>query len=49
MTIMMRMTEGERREMGAAGRAHIQANYSLEVSMARWMALYNEILKDVSI
>jgi len=44
MMKMMSLPEAERRAMGRAGRAHIEANYSLERVVDQWEALYRELL-----
>ena len=45
MVKMMTLPEAERRAMGRAGRAHIEANYSLERVVDQWEALYQELLQ----
>ncbi len=42
---MMALSEAERRAMGRAGRAHIEANYSLERVVDQWEELYRELLQ----
>ncbi|MBT9173924.1 MAG: N-acetyl-alpha-D-glucosaminyl L-malate synthase [Syntrophomonadaceae bacterium] len=45
---MLRLTElpeTERKRMGEAGRAHIEAHYSLERVVDRWEELYKELLQ----
>ena len=45
MVKMMALSEAERRAMGRAGRAHIEANYSLERVVDQWEELYRELLQ----
>jgi len=45
MVKMMALLEAERRAMGRAGRAHIEANYSLELVVDYWERLYRELLQ----
>jgi len=45
MVKMMALPEAERRAMGRAGRAHIEANYSLERVVDHWEGLYHELLQ----
>jgi len=45
MVKMMSLPEAERRAMGRAGRAHIEANYSLERVVDQWEALYRQLLQ----
>jgi len=45
MVKMMALSEAERRAMGEAGRAYIEANYSLEHVVDQWEALYMELLQ----
>jgi len=45
MMKMMALPEAERRAMGRAGRAHIEANYSLERVVDQWEGLYRELLQ----
>ena len=45
MMKMMALPEAERRAMGRAGRAHIEANYSLERVVDQWEELYRELLQ----
>lgn len=45
MAKMMALSEAERRAMGKAGRAYIEANYSLEHVVDQWEALYMEHLQ----
>ena len=45
MMKMMSLPEAERRAMGRAGRAHIEANYSLERVVDQWEELYRELLQ----
>jgi len=45
MEKMMALSEAERRAMGKAGRAYIEANYSLEHVVDQWEALYMEHLQ----
>jgi len=42
---MMALPEVERQAMGQAGRAHIEANYSLDRVVDQWEALYQELLQ----
>ncbi|TDA69489.1 MAG: glycosyltransferase [Clostridia bacterium] len=42
---MMAIPEAERKVMGQAGRAHIEANYSLDRVVDRWDELYENLLK----
>ena len=42
---MMALPKAERRAMGKAGRAHIQANYSLERVVDQWEELYRQLLQ----
>ena len=44
MMKMMSLPEAERQAMGRAGRAYIEANYSLEHVVDQWEALYKELL-----
>jgi len=44
MMKMMALSEAERQAMGEAGRAHIEANYSLERVVDQWEALYKNLL-----
>lgn len=44
MEKMMALPEAERKVMGQAGRAHIEANYSLDRVVDQWEALYLEML-----
>jgi glycosyltransferase involved in cell wall biosynthesis len=44
MRKLMALPAGERRKMGARGRDHIAAHYSLEAMAERWIALYRELL-----
>ena len=41
---IMAMPEEERKRMGEAGRAHVEANYSLEHVVSLWEELYTELL-----
>ncbi len=45
MEKMMALSDEERFEMGKAGRAHIEANYSLERVVDQWEELYKELLQ----
>ena len=45
MMKMMALPEAERQAMGRAGRAHIEANYSLERVVDQWEGLYRELLQ----
>ena len=45
MMKMMSLPEAERQAMGRAGRAYIEANYSLEHVVDQWVALYMELLQ----
>lgn len=45
MTKLMAIPESERKMMGQAGRAHVEANYSLERVVDQWEALYRELLQ----
>lgn len=45
MEKMMALSAEERSEMGKAGRAHIEANYSLERVVDQWEELYMELLQ----
>lgn len=45
MMKMMALSEVERRAMGRAGRAHIEANYSLERVVDQWEELYRQLLQ----
>lgn len=45
MVKMMALPEAERQAMGKAGRAHIEANYSLERVVDQWEGLYRELLQ----
>ncbi len=45
MVKMMALSDAERRAMGEAGRAYIEANYSLEHVVDQWEALYMELLQ----
>ncbi len=45
MEKMMALSHEERSEMGKAGRAHIEANYSLERVVDQWEELYKELLQ----
>jgi len=42
---MMGFSDTERTAMGQAGRAHIEANYSLDRVVDQWEALYQELLQ----
>jgi len=42
MLEMMILSEGERQAIGRSGRAHIEANYSLERVVEQWEELYKE-------
>ena len=44
MMKMMALSEAERRAMGEAGRAYVEANYSLEHVVDQWEALYKSLL-----
>ncbi|RKO68138.1 glycosyltransferase [Desulfofundulus salinus] len=44
MLKMMSLPEEERRAMGRAGRAHIEANYSLDHVVDQWEKLYRDLL-----
>jgi glycosyltransferase involved in cell wall biosynthesis len=44
MRKLMALPAEQRREMGARGRDHIAAHYSLEAMAERWIALYRELL-----
>jgi len=44
MLRLMDMPEEERQAMGKAAREHIEANFSLDQVVARWEALYRELL-----
>ncbi len=44
MEKMMALPQEKRLEMGKAGRAYIEANYSLEHVVDQWVALYKELL-----
>lgn len=44
MLKMMSFPEEERRAMGQAGRAHIEANYSLDHVVDQWEKLYRDLL-----
>lgn len=44
MLKMMSLSEEERRAMGQAGRAHVEANYSLDRVVDQWEQLYVELL-----
>ena len=44
MMKMMSLPEAERQAMGRAGRAYIEANYSLEHVVDQWEVLYKELL-----
>lgn len=44
MLKMMSLSEEERKAMGRAGRAHIEANYSLDHVVDRWEELYRDLL-----
>jgi len=41
----MALPKEKRLEMGEAGRAYIEANYSLEHIKGQWEALYMELLQ----
>ena len=45
MMKMMALPEAERWTMGKAGRAHIEANYSLQRVVDQWEELYRELLQ----
>jgi len=45
MEKMMALPHEERCEMGKAGRAHIEANYSLDRVVDQWENLYKELLQ----
>lgn len=45
MSKMMALSETERTSMGLVGRAHIEANYSLDRVVDQWEALYQELLQ----
>lgn len=45
MEKMMALPKEKRLEMGKAGRAYIEANYSLEHAVDQWEALYMELLQ----
>ena len=45
MEKMMALSHEERCEMGKAGRAHIEANYSLDRVVDQWENLYKELLQ----
>ena len=45
MEKMMALPKEKRLEMGEAGRAYIEANYSLEHIKDQWEALYMELLQ----
>ncbi len=45
MSKMMALSETERAALGQAGRAHIEANYSLDRVVDQWERLYEELLK----
>jgi len=45
MLKMMSLSEDERKAMGQAGRAHIEANYSLDHVVDRWEKLYIDLLR----
>jgi len=45
MMKMMSLPEAERQAMGRAGRAYIEANYSLEHVVDQWEAIYMELLQ----
>jgi len=45
MLKMMSLSEDERRAMGRAGRAHIEANYSLDRVVDQWENLYQDLLR----
>lgn len=44
MLKMMSLSEDERKAMGQAGRAHIEANYSLDRVVDQWERLYRDLL-----
>lgn len=44
MEKMMALPKEKRLEMGKAGRAYIEANYSLEHVVDQWEGLYKELL-----
>lgn len=45
MSKMMALSESERKAMGQACRAYIEANYSLDRVVDQWEALYEELLR----
>lgn len=45
MLKMMSLSEDERKAMGQAGRAHIEANYSLDRVVDQWERLYRDLLR----
>lgn len=45
MLKMMSLSENERGAMGRAGRAHIEANYSLDRVVDQWENLYQDLLR----
>lgn len=45
MLKMMSLSEDERKAMGRAGRAHIEANYSLDRVVDQWERLYRDLLR----
>ncbi len=45
MVKMMALSEAERQAMGPAGRAHTEANYSLERVVDQWEELYRQLLQ----
>lgn len=45
MEKIMALPEVERKAMGQAGRAHIEANYSLDRVIDHWEALYRELMR----
>ncbi len=45
MEKMMALSDEERFEMGKSGKAHIEANYSLERVVDQWEELYKELLQ----
>lgn len=46
MLKIMSLSEDERRAMGRAGRAHIEAKYSLDQVVDRWEKLYQDLLRN---
>jgi glycosyltransferase involved in cell wall biosynthesis len=49
MLRLMDLSPEERVRMGLAGRAHVEANYSLERVVDQWEKLYQELLQKASL